>query len=316
MAMDGMDSTYLQVGNYLRNLHVSFGDVLRQIKNESPANSQKTKELSSLDSPYLEQAYNHAEAIIFYKAADHLDAIGRTLTPPILTYSPWASARCVLEACSLAYWLADTDIDFKERTCRMLNVELKSNKDGLSYLRAVENLSSQTPVEGIVSSIEGMKTAIEDLRKTAQELQIPEKCNRKGRFMEFGSGLPSYADLADIAFGAGDTYRLLSGPTHGEIWTYFLSTKALEVGDAESLIFEPSFQEEFALQVAIQTTKWYATVSWRLALLSGWNLKSLAKVLEEEYDKLSVVLQSKYITMEINDAERFWRKDYVKMVLQ
>ena len=314
MTMDRMDNTYFQVGNYLRNLHKSVGDVLRQIKNESSANSQKTQELS--ESPYLENAYSQVESIIFYKAADHLDAIGRTLTPPILTCSPWASARCVLEACSLAYWLADTDIDFKGRTCRMLNVELKSTKDGLSYLRAVENLSDQNPVEGIASSINGMKTAIENIRETAQELQIPEKCNRKGRFMEFGSGLPSYADLADIAFGAGDTYRLLSGATHGEFWTYFLSAEAREIGDADSLILEPSFREESALHIAIQTTKWYSTVAWKLALLSGWNLKSLFKVLEEEYDKLSVVLQSKDITIEINDAERFWRKDYVKMVLQ
>ena len=314
--MDRMDNTYLQVGNYLRNLHKSVGDVLRQIKNESPANSHKTQELSSLKSQYLEHAYNQVEAIIFYKAADHLDAIGRTLTPPILTYSPWASARCVLEACSLAYWLADTDIDFKERTCRILNVELKSTKDGLSYLRSIEDISAGVEVGKDKSSIEELETTIGILRETAREIQISEKCNRKGRLMGFGDGLPTYADLADIAFGAGDTYRLLSGATHGESWAHFISTEARECGDVDSLILEPSFREESALHIAIHITEWYAKSVWRLTLLSGWNLKMLARVLEEEYDKLSVVLQSKYATQEISDEKRFWRKDYVKMVLQ
>ena len=316
MAMDGKYNTYLQVGDHLRKLHVSVGDVLIQIKEECPSNSQKMQELSSLESPYLKQAYNQVEAIIFYNVADHLDAIGRTLTPPILTYSPWASARCVLEACSLAYWLADTDIDFKERTCRMLNVELKSRKDGLSYLRSVESFSTGGPVEGISSSIEGMETSIEELRQAAQELQIPEKCNRKGEFIRFGNGLPSYSNLAQDSFSAGDTYRLLSGATHGEFWAHFISTEAREVGDAENLILEPSFREESAIHIAILVTEWYAKSVWRLALLSGWKLKSLYKVLEEEYNNLSVVIQSKDVTKEISDAKRFWRKDYERMILQ
>ena len=315
--MEGIDSTYSQVANFLQTLHVSVGDVLKEIKGESPANSQKMQELASCSgSPYLKAAYDHVESIIFYKAADHIDSIGRTLTPPILTYSPWASTRCVLEVCSLACWLADTDIDFKERTCRMLNVELKSRKDGLSYLRSVESLSAGNPVEGISSSIEGMETSIEELRQAAQELRIPEICNRKGEFIRFGNGLPSYSNLAQDSFSAGDTYRLLSGATHGEFWAHFLSTEARESDDEDSMILEPSFREESAIWIGVQVTEWYAKSAWMLADLSGWNLKRLAKILEDEYNKLSVVLQSKDPLIEISDAKRFWRREYVKMVIR
>ena len=291
--------------------------MLREIKGESSFHSQRMRELASCpESPYLKAAYDHVETIIFYGAADHIDAIGRALTPPILTYSPWASTRCVLEVCSLAHWLADINIGFKERTCRMLNVELKSRMDGLSYLRSVEKKSSGTQVESVKSSIKGMSDTVEDLRKAAIEVQVSEKSNRNGRFLGFGSGLPSYANLADIAFSAGDTYRLLSGATHGEFWARFLTTVAREHGDEESLILEPSFREDSALHIAIHVTEWYAKSVWMLALLSGWNLKRLAKILEDEYDNLSVVLQSKYSSMEISDDKRFWRKDYVKMILQ
>lgn len=172
--------------------------------------------------------------------------------------SPWASARCVLETCSLAYWLTDTDIDFKERTCRMLNVELKSTKDGLSYLRSIKETSAGVEVGKDKSSIEDMKTAIKNFKETAQKLQIHGKCNKRGKFMRFGDGMPNYVDLADISFGAGDTYRLLSGATHDESWAGFISTEAREFGDAESLILEPCFREESALHIAIHVTEWYA----------------------------------------------------------
>ena len=313
--MKGMDSTYSEVANFLRALHVSVGDVLREIKGDSSTNSQKMQELASCsESPYLKTAYAYVETIILYQAADHIDAIGRTLTPSILTYSPWTTTRCVLEICSLAHWLADTELDFKERISRMLNVELKSMKDGLSYLRSIEKNALGT--QDIKPSIEGMTSVIDDLRKAAKELQIPEKSDRNGRFLAFGSGLPSYANLADIAFNAGDTYRLLSGATHGESWAHFLSTEAREYGDEESLILEPSFREDSALHIAMQVTGWYAKSAWMLALLSGWRLTKLAKILEEEYDRLSIALQSKYPSKEIADNERFWRRDYEKMILQ
>lgn len=315
--MEKMDSTYSEVANFLKTLHTSVGDVLREIKGESSFNSQKMQELASCsESPYLKTAYDHVEAIILYQAADHIDAIGRTLTPPILTYSPWASTRCVLEVCSLAHWLTDTEIDFKERTCRMLNVELKSTKDGLGYLRSVEKISAGTQVEDVKASIESVKASVEGLREAARKLHIPEKSDRNGRFLRFGNGLPSHANLADIAFNAGDTYRLLSGATHGEFWAHFLSTEVRDFGDAERMTLEPNFRVDSALHIAMLVTEWHAKSAWRLALLSGWNLKRLATILEEEHDKLSFTLQSKYPSKEISDNKRFWRKDYLKMILQ
>ena len=121
-----MSDTYIQIASILGNTPDAVWEMVPANAEQSP-NSQVAEELaqcSESQAKILETAYAQARTGILYVAADHIRAIVRGISPQPLTYAPWASARCVLEACSMAYWLVDRRIDYIERVTRSLNVRL------------------------------------------------------------------------------------------------------------------------------------------------------------------------------------------------
>ena len=302
-----MSDTYSRVADILKGFPVAVSELTQQYSNEPLINSQRARELGNCaGSQHIKAAYNRAQSLIFHVAADHTDAAGRALTSPLLTYSPWASARCVLEACSLAYWLAHTDVDYKERMSRMLNVRLKSIKDGLSYMRAVKASAEH---------IDEQEYRIEHLRRAARQFDVPEKCSKKGKFLGFGNGLPPYADLADIAFNAGDLYRLLSGATHSEFWTHPLSLEVKEGPKSNMKMIRPDIEERHALWLGMLIIEWFSKAAWMLFKLFGWDMKKLAATLEGWYDQICAILKDGgYDQKDFKSEARFWRKDYLAMV--
>ena len=298
--VNDLNATCQHVADNLQTFHNAVLDLVKEAQDNPRVNSQMSEELASCsDSEHLKEAYFSAQRAAFQKAVDHLDALSRALTPPILTYSPWVSARCVLEQCSLAFWLADTNIDFNERICRILNTRLRSINDSLTWLRGVDNFSTEPSAE----KIDGLRARIKHLRHAARQFDISEKCNRKGRLTGFGDGLPSWTNLAEVAFAAGNSYRMLSGTSHGEFWTSSLSTTLIEGSEDASRLMGPSFQRDHALWIGIQVAEWFAKSSWRIFTVSGWDMKALAATLETSYTKIG-----------FNTDSRFWRKDYLTTI--
>ncbi|MCY4653226.1 MAG: hypothetical protein OXC95_08690, partial [Dehalococcoidia bacterium] len=207
-----MSDLYSQIAKALASLPDSVWEIIEVVKVNPSSNSQMEGELDECSMPqHLEPAYTQAQSGVFHVAADHIRAVSRELTPHALTYSPWASARCVLEACSRAFWLSDTKIDYTERASRTLNTRLQSVKNSLSFMRSTQSLHS-----GFSNAqIKQQKERINYIRSEACKLGISERFNSRNRFLDFGSGMPSYTDLADSIFQAGNTYRLLAGVTHG-----------------------------------------------------------------------------------------------------
>lgn len=289
------------VSDGLNSFHNAVLHLASQAQNCSPAPSQMAQELASCPAPEnLQEAYWYAQRAAFQIAVDHIDAISRELTPPILTYSPWLSARCVLEQCSLAYWLSDTDIDFEDRLCRILNIRLRSVRDSKTWMRLAKNSAGESSTE----EVKRLNDRIGHMRQVAMESGVSEKCSKKGELLGFGNGLPSWTSLARVAFDAEESYRFLSGTAHGEFWTSSLSTKVAE-GDFEyaGRRLSPSIEAHSALWIGVYVTEWFAKTSWEIFSLAGWDMKALAATLEDAYNNMA-----------INPETRFWRKDYLTMV--
>ena len=298
-----MSDLYSQVANALASLPDSIWEIIEVVRINPPPNSQVERELKQCPMPqHLEPAYTQAQSAVFHVAADHIRAVSRELTPRALTYSPWASARCVLEACSRAYWLSDTKINHTERASRILNIRLQNVKNSVAYIRSTENLHNGFSAK----QIKQQEKRIDYLRSEANKLNILEKLDRRKRFLGFGNGMPSYTDLATSVFEAGDIYGLFAGATHGQEYTSVLSTQLLEdtgEGDGKNRIL--NITEESALLIGSLVIEWFAKAAWEVFKIHGWNMKALATILENTYDEIGVK----------NTAEiRFWRKDYLTTI--
>ena len=295
-----MSDLHSQLAKALASLPDKVWHEIETSRANSSSNSQREIELKQCPVPqHLEPAYAQAQSAVFHVAADHIRAVSRELTPCALTYSPWASARCVLEACSQAYWLSETKIDYTERATRTLNTRLQSVKNSVAFMRSTQNLHSGFSDTQIQKQVD----RVDYIRSEASSLNIREKCDKRKRFIGFGSGMPSYTDLADSIFNASHIYRLLPGVTHGQEYTSMLSTQLLE--DTESVDGKNralNITDEGALLIGSLVVGWFAKAAWEVFKIHDWNMKALAAILETTYDEIGVK----------NTAEiRFWRKDYL-----
>ncbi len=298
-----MSDSHSQIAMTLASLPDSVWNIIEVVRINPSSNSQMERELAQCSMPqHLKPAYTQAQSDVFHAAADHIRAVSRELTPRALTYSPWASARCVLEACSRAYWLSDTKIDYTERVSRTLNTRLQSVKNLVAYMRSVKHLHNRFSAE----QIEQQEKRVDYLRSEAGKLNIPEKLDRNGRFLGFGSGMPSYTDLATSVFEADDVYRLLAGVTHGQEYASVLSTQLLEDSesdDGKNRVV--NITEEGAALIGSLVIEWFAKAAWEVFKIHGWNMKELAILLENTYNEIGVN----------NTREmRFWRDDYLTTI--
>ncbi len=270
-------------------------------KDKVRVNSRREHELSQcLDPEDLKPAYSLAEYAVFLVTVDHMHAIAKALTSPTLTFAPWASARCVLEACSLAYWLSDTKVDYRERACRILDFRLNDMKNALALKNTTPDFS-----EGVSAKATAWeKDQLANLLAIANRFGLHPELDKNGRPKKFGNGMPRHTNLAKIAFGADVEYRLLSGATHGQFYASELSTMMLDslnLDGSRNLVRHISTED--ARRVSALVMEWFAKAAWEMFKIHGWQIHGLAKVFEEAYGD-----------MDIQVDYRFWRSDRLTMV--
>lgn len=294
-----MSDWYLRTAGILN----SFADDVFQLhqnedKDQSRVGSQRERELSQcLDPEDLKPAYGLAEYAVFLVAVDHIRAIAKGLTPPILTFSPWASARCVLEACSLGYWLADTRVCHKERACRMLKYRFGDLKNALSLGNSTSNLPKNISTESDIWEKDQRDNFLAISKRFG--FSSGEEVSKK-----LSSGMPGKTRLAKITFGADMEYKLLSGATHGQFHASQLSTKMLNsyyLDGSRDNTRHLSLEE--AREIGDLVMEWFAKATWEVFKVHGWQMQRLAKVFEQAYDN-----------MDIQPDHRFWRRDRLAMV--
>jgi hypothetical protein len=227
-------------------------------------------------------------------AGDNMFAIGRALTEPVLTVAPWVLARAVLESASVAAWLLDPKIDARTRVSRSMSLRLKHLRDELTYVRSALD---RRPVakQALTVAIPTVENQINGLSMVAQKRGITLRQDSRGNLIGFPDAVPAFTVLADN-LGEADTYRLLSGLAHGRSWAVMaLATRSAGVVAGVPMI-EQNLSANSALFIISAAAEWFSKPVWNYVLLNGWDLGRLTGVLEEAYDQLHMV-----------DDTRFWR---------
>jgi len=135
-------------------------------------------------------------ALLIEAAADHVMAIVKTLTEPVQTIAPWASARAVFECSALVCWLADTSVAASERIGRNIAWRCKGLREQRNYADALPELQ-------FVQKAEEM---IQRRQKEAGNLGcsiVP---------------VPSFTDLVGTQLHMEAEYRLFSSLVHPHNW--------------------------------------------------------------------------------------------------
>lgn len=262
------------------------------------AGSQASQELSNCpNKEILEVAYNHGARQFLLVASDHMSGLRRALTPSqgVLSCTPWTCARGALESCSTGVWLLDTKIDSKERITRSLNLRLQNLdiQKKLAHKDLAQGVESTQQNSNVIRKIEAR---IKYLRKESYKLSIAEKKNKRGKFLGFGSGLPSISARIASTLNADYDYAMLSSAAHGnEFATLSLSVKVIEQ-TKNRLIATPCLDPKNAVYLILLVIEWFARASWTYFSLFGWDLERLQSILEKEYNRA-----------DINEESRFWR---------
>lgn len=227
-------------------------------------------------------------ASLIEASADHLLALVRTLTEPMLSIASWSCARSALEACALSGWLLDPKIDSKSRVQRSLAFRYENLVEQIKIARLQKN-------HVIESKLIQRITDIEDI---AIGLGFEKVLDKKGKRIGIGSKMPDATKLIGEILNEEYTYRILSGIVHGQSWALqSLSFRLKE--DYEALIqkdplpigarliernLEPSHIVYFCgvLAKAFMKTVYFASIMF------GWDQEHLELIIKEQFPKLGI----------------------------
>ena len=127
----------------LRFLASASDDAINRFRGVPLADSIASQELSRFAAPsVLQEAYDKGVRSLVV-ACDYALALDRTLSESILSFSPWACLRHILESCSMCIWMIDTSIELEERATRSLNVQFEENKHKRTFLRKNRSRNEQ-----------------------------------------------------------------------------------------------------------------------------------------------------------------------------
>ena len=259
--------------------------------------SQASQELNDCqNNKLLEPAYCQGAQQVFI-SSDHMSGLRRVLmsSPTVLSCVPWTCGRAVLESCSTGAWLFDIDIDSKERITRSMNLRLEDQNRIMNLARNDQEHFPELSNHKDDRLIEKAKTRIMYLRGQAKELGLDEKKNKRGKFIGFGSGLPTISNRIASIFNAKWEYTMLSAAAHGNSYTFFgLSTQREQTKDGP--ILKPYLKPYHALYLISRVVEWSASTAWTQFSLFGWDLNKLQAIMENEYNRIG-----------INKEMRFWR---------
>ena len=227
-------------------------------------------------------------------ASDHMFALERALTEPVMTFAPFTIARVILEATATALWLLE-NIDLKARIARSLTLRLKHLQDERIY--AINSHTANPHIQAFREAIPNFEAREHYLISVASSFGIDECRSRNGRLLGFDHPLPNFVDLTESQLGEGNIYRLLSAAAHNRTWAN------LALGLRHAMRAGEPFVEQYldpkaALFLIASSVDWFARSAWAYIQLNGGDLKRLASAYEDIYDQGHLV-----------EETRFWRGD-------
>lgn len=154
-------------------------------------------------------------------AIEHLDAIRRLSSPPVLFFSAALIARSVIEGAVRTWWLLDPAIDARARVARGMTERLYGLRQKLTVAKSFTVASS--PERS--AAVDEVDDAIEHIVVTAEMLAFGVRRDKRGRPTAIEEGRPDATRLVAELFASHTktavvsmTYRLWSAISHGTGW--------------------------------------------------------------------------------------------------
>jgi hypothetical protein len=275
----------------LETLPSAVGGQMDESGSEPQPGSRAAAEFAEL--PRLEAprtAYVQA-GIALLAPGDHMCALERALTQPVMTFAPWSLARSVLEAASVASWLLDPDLDVKARISRSMTLRLSHLRHEATFVRVAQQQHPEAR-EQFSKAIPLVERRIRGLVTQAERLKLAVKLDKNNKPTAIGARMPTATDLAGL-LGEGPLYRLFSAAAHGRTWAQLgLSLKRSGGKQAVS----QHLTVEQALFAILNSVEWFSRPAWNYFMLWGFDLGRLSSALESAYDQLG-----------LREERRFWR---------
>jgi hypothetical protein len=246
------------------------------------------------ESEAIATAYSQA-FIAIVVAGDHLAAVNRVLTEPVMTFAPWTALRVILESSATALWLLTKGISAKERVARSMALRYQYLLDGRTFSREAPGRFTMQP-DTMRMNLQQIEQQLRDIENTAKARNIKLAHDSKGQVTGIGNGVPSMVDLIRRTLGEVQMYRLLSALAHGRTWAQVpLGFRYVENIKIKALT--QHLDPVMAASVIVNAIIWHNRAVWAYFDLAGWDLESLKSVLEQHFDQAHLVAET-----------RFWRK--------
>lgn len=226
---------------------------------------------------------------LFLLAIDNARSVARSFQPFPITLAGFTCGRAVLESCSTASWLIDSDdeVNTEGRIRRYFDFVL----DGpVEIRRQLNNPEHRTLLEiSLVDAEKMYQDTIDGVLKWSEDLKIqPRKNNGKGslRHPVFSEAPPPGAtQLAARYFKNGRLkYQLYSAIVHGKPWA--IDTQWLIRADLDNP-HRFKYQPKRAFSLITNVMTWLAETYRRLLNYLGQDTQEIDDILEWYYGKLA-----------------------------
>jgi hypothetical protein len=221
------------------------------------------------------------------QGADHLAALVRALTSPVMTMAPWTLARGTLESCATLLWLLDTSSTTDVRLGKSLSLRRDDLAEQVKYFR-MKGHSDQSGAETLAKRAETRSASLE---ATAKARNIQVIYDKNGAVRGFGEALPSIIELTELC-GMELDYRVYSGVAHGKPWA------SLPIGYqvVSKNIVTQNLDPLHAMTLLAASLDLWLRCAGRLFAYQGWDMTACAPDCDPLMDAAS-----------LRDAIRPWR---------
>ncbi len=285
--------TLLSILEAITQLHDETARILNENGMEPLDNSQAAIEMSSFAEPESIRTVLGQGSMLIEVSADHLIALTRVLSDPVLTISPWTCTRSILESSALATWLLDPEIGDMERVSR-------------SFAFRYEGLAQQKKW----AKSAGLDTCRVDARMDyveahALNLGYAPLVNRRGNRNGIGQKMPTITQLVGSALDEETAYRLLSSIAHAHPWA--LQQSSFRQGEdvqgtasgehmfaENSRVLERNIRTEAVVYLCHRAGYAFARAFWSKGMLFGYDLEEVRRTLDTAFDRLHYTADDRF----------------------
>ena len=287
MSIDG--GPYLEGLNRCLNvLHRETGLLIQSYNQYPAAASTAATERRTFAKPELVSSVHIQGILRIEVAGDHLIALGRAISEPVLVFPSWLCLRALLEASASAAWLLDPAIDVDTRVRRSYSLRF----EGLGQQKKIANTQGDTKV------VADITRRIDDLANEAATLGFTVRHDKNGRATGIDPQFPGPTELVKDVLAEDVLYRIASGVAHSH--DYAITQlgfrqdggrqvdSPLAVSNEIAVTKHMSFEHVFVL--CAQAAEKFTVPVQHLTQLFGWDAVRLAAIMANHKRAFSQVI--------------------------